>query len=222
MNSSRLYALVVLRNCSPVQGISLAKIIPKYRDEFPNRGKENAVRLRALVLILRYTGMRIGDVVSLTSDRVTLNRLHLYTAKTGKPVNTILPDFVFEALEKCPKTTETHFFWNGTSKLDIIVGSWRRRLQRLFKIAAVPKGHAHRFRDPFSVGLLLAGVPIERVSVLLGHQSVRITERHYSPWVHARQEQLEQDLKRAWEKDPVALMETKGTPEVHEKNGRYN
>ncbi len=100
--------------------------------------------------------------------------------------------------------------WNGASKLDIIVGSWRRRLERLFKLAAVLKVHAHRFRDRFSVELLLAGVPIERVSVLLGHQSVRITERHYSPWVHARQEQLEQDLKRAWEKDPVALMETKG------------
>jgi hypothetical protein len=65
-------------------------------------------------------------------------------------------------------------------------------------------------------------VPIERVSVLLGHQSVRITEKHYSPWVRARQDQLEQDLKRVWEQDPVALMEMKGTPEVHGKNERIN
>jgi len=79
------------------------------------------------------------------------------------------------------------------------------------------QGHAHRFRDTFSVEILLAGVPIERVSVLLGHQSARITERHYSPWVHARQEQLEQDLTRAWDQDPLVLMETKGTPEVTEK-----
>jgi hypothetical protein len=50
----------------------------------------------------------------------------------------------------------------------------------------------------------------------------RLTERHYAPWVHARQEQLEQDLKRVWEQDPVALMETKGTPQVHEKNERVN
>ena len=40
----------------------------------------------------------------------------------------------------------------------------------------------HRLRDAFAVELLLAGVPIERVSVLLGHTSVRITERHYNPW----------------------------------------
>jgi site-specific recombinase XerD len=33
------------------------------------------------------------------------------------------------------------------------------------------------FRDTMAVELLLAGVPIERVSVLLGHQSVRVTEK---------------------------------------------
>jgi hypothetical protein len=49
------------------------------------------------------------------------------------------------------------------------------------------------------VELLLAGVPIERVSILLGRQSVRITERHYAPWVRARQEQLEADVRRTWQ-----------------------
>jgi integrase/recombinase XerD len=48
----------------------------------------------------------------------------------------------------------------------------------LFELAKVEGAHPHRFRDTFAVELLLSGVPIERVSVLLGHQSVRITERH--------------------------------------------
>jgi integrase len=196
--------------------------INDYRDEFPTRGKENALRLRGLMLLLRYSGMRIGDAVSLTSDRIEGSRLFLYTQKTGVPVNTVLPEFVLKALEATPKVTDTHFFWNGKDRLETIVGSWRKRLTKLFELAKVPKGHAHRFRDTFAVELLLSGVPIERVSVLLGHQSVRITERHYSPWVRARQEQLEQDLKRAWEQDPVALMETKGTPEVHGRTRRPN
>ncbi len=79
------------------------------------------------------------------------------------------------------------------------VGDWQRSLKRLLILAGVPDGHAHRFRDTFSVELLLAGVPIERVSILLGHQSVRITGKHYSPWVRARQEQLEADVRRIWE-----------------------
>ncbi len=33
----------------------------------------------------------------------------------------------------------------------------------------------------------------------LGHQSVRITEKHYAPWVRARQEQLEADFRRTWQ-----------------------
>jgi len=64
----------------------------------------------------------------------------------------------------------------------------QRSLKRLCELGGVPGAHAHRFRATFSVELLLAGVPIERVSILLGHQSVRIIEKHYAPWVKARQE----------------------------------
>lgn len=43
--------------------------------------------------------------------------------------------------------------------------------------------------------------------ILLGHSSVKITERHYAPWVQARQTQLESDLMRAWRSDPIAQAE---------------
>ena len=196
--------------------------VDKYRAKFPSRGKENALRLRGLVLLLRFAGLRIGDAVSLSVDRLSGDRLFLYTQKTGVPVNTVLPKFVVDALEAIPKVTDKYYFWNGVDRLETVVGSWRRRLAKLFELAEVRKGHAHRFRDSFAVALLLSGVPIERVSVLLGHQSLRITEKHYSPWVRSRQEQLESDLRSVWEHDPVALMETKGTPEVHEENERIN
>lgn len=154
--------------------IRILSAVDKYKAKFPGWSKENALRLRGLVLLLRYGGMRIGDAVSLTSDRIQGNRLFLYTQKTGIPVTTVLPDFVLEALDATPKVTDKHFFWNATDKLDAIVGSWRRRLARLFELAEVPNAHPHRLRDTFAVELLLAGVPIERVSVLSGHQSVRI------------------------------------------------
>ena len=61
-------------------------------------------------------------------------------------------------------------------------------------------GHAHRFRDTFAVELLVAGTPIERVAIFLGHSSVRITEKHYNPWNRARQEQAELDVQASWAK----------------------
>ena len=70
--------------------------------------------------------------------------------------------------------------------------------------------------------LLLAGVPLERVSILLGHTSVKITEKHYAPWVRERQEQAEADVKRTWAQDSVALLEMKGTLQVHGKREAVN
>lgn len=173
-------------------------------------GYRNAQRLTSLVLLLRYSGMRISDAVALTVDRLKGNKLFLYTAKTGTPVYTVLPDSVVNALEATPRMTPKLYFWTGQGKLDTAVKEWQRKLREVFDLARVDKGDAnavaHRFRDTFSVELLLTGVPIERVSILLGHSSVRITEKHYSPWVRSRQEQLEADVRNAWENDQTLKM----------------
>jgi len=53
-------------------------------------------------------------------------------------------------------------------------------------------------RDTFAVSLLLKGVSLHSVSKVLGHSSIKITERHYAPWVKARQDQLEAEVRRIW------------------------
>jgi integrase/recombinase XerD len=179
---------------APFTREEIAEIL-KACDAYPD--KANRVRLRALVLLLRYSGLRFRDAATLSRDRIQNDKLFLYTAKTGTPVFCPLPPFVIEALNAIPEST--YFFWTGVSTPRTAAGIWQESLKRLFILAGVPSGHAHRFRDTFSVELLLAGVPIERVSILLGHHSVRITEKHYTPWVRARQEQLEADVRRTWQ-----------------------
>lgn len=94
-----------------------------FREQANTRGQESALRLRVLVLVLRYTGMRIGDAVQLTVKQVNGNRLFLYTQKTGVPVNVILPEFVADALQDVPRVTEERYFWNGADNLEGVVGS---------------------------------------------------------------------------------------------------
>jgi len=179
----------------------------QYTDWHGHTGQENALRLRAFILFARYSALRVGDAASCAVDRLSGNRLFLYTQKTGVPVYVPLPPFVVEALEACPRISERYWFWTGVGSKETLAGNWRRTFRRLCEIAGVQGGHPHRFRDTLAVELLLEGVPIERVSVLLGHSSVKITERHYSPWVQARQAQLESDLVRAWRNDPIAQAE---------------
>lgn len=232
-------------DCNPATRIKLPKVsvtptMPLTQDEMvevlkgcdalyattPVEGKLNAFRLKTLVLLMRYTGMRISDAVTLTSDRLNGKRLFLYTQKTGVPVYTILPDTLVEALHATPKITAAHYFWTGVGKRRTVVTHWQRRLKKLFDSAKVSKGGgnavSHRFRDTFAVELLLTGVPIERLAILLGHQSVRITEKHYNPWVRSRQEQLEADIARAWTVDPILTKQTSGTNQVQLRKEQAN
>jgi integrase/recombinase XerD len=221
--------------------------IAEWIEECQTPGKANARRLRALALLLRYSGLRIGDAVTCAVDRLGSGKLRLYTQKTGTHVHCPLPEFVVKELEAIPKMSERYWFWTGNGKPQTAIGDWQGRLLDLFKdmkakqFAQTNKikakearkaleakgvkfaeGHAHRFSDTFAVELLLAGVPLERVSILLGHTSVKITEKHYAPWVRERQEQAEADVKRTWAQDPIALLEAKGTPEVHGKRRALN
>jgi len=125
--------------------ITVIVLLDPYVEQTAPRGKDNARLLRSLVLVLRYSGMRIGDVVQLTTDQIAGNKLMVYTQKTGVPVNTVLPDFVTTCLEAKRGVMGKHLFWAGTGNLEVIVGSWQKRLRKLFKLSGVSNGHAHRF-----------------------------------------------------------------------------
>lgn len=163
-------------------------------------------RLRVLVLLMRWSGLRIGDAVTLERSRLMGDTISLYQAKTGTPVSVLLPPTVAQALRNVPpgrNLNRRYFFWNGASRSSVVKG-FGKAFRRLFELADIrtPDGtrkrcHPHMLRDTFAVENLLAGVPIDQVSKLLGHASVKITEKHYSPWVPARQQQLENSVRKS-------------------------
>jgi len=84
-----------------------------------------------------------------------------------------------------------YLFYRQVGKPKSAITEWQQRLKLVYNMAGVKDGHSHRLRDSFSVDLLSHGVPIHTVSLLLGHKSVRLTEKHYAPYVQATQDALE-------------------------------
>ncbi|HTM04449.1 MAG TPA: tyrosine-type recombinase/integrase, partial [Vicinamibacterales bacterium] len=89
------------------------KRILKACDQYPERnafGHDNPARVRAFVLTLRYSGLRIGDVVGLQRRDLQDDRLQLRTAKTGEPVYVPLPADAVDALNDVQGNGD-RFFW---------------------------------------------------------------------------------------------------------------
>jgi integrase/recombinase XerD len=155
-------------------------------------------RIEPMIFLLRYCRLRIQDAACLERTRIDGDKLFLYRGSVGR-CGTL------DGLSAAPRSAlenanERYFFYDGTSQPESMVKSWDRVFKKIGETADPPVAncHPHRFRDTFAVSLLLKGVSLDSVSKLLGHSSVKITERHYAPWVKARQEQFEAEVRRIW------------------------
>jgi integrase/recombinase XerD len=185
-----------------------APTLPYDGDALPQPGPEwraiiaqcqDKPRLLALTLLMRYAGLRISDAVTLNRSRMMADgSIFLYTQKTGQPVTIPMHAELKSALDAIAPNGGGYYFWSGDSAVTTATDNWRRRYQKLFKAAGIEKGHPHRFRDTFAVDLLVRGVPLDQVSILLGHSSVKITEKHYLAFVAARRQQIADAVRRAW------------------------
>jgi len=147
--------------------------------------------------VLLHSGLRIIDAAKLTPDRVTGDALFLYQQKTGVPVRVPLPPDLVKDLGKL-KLVAGKYFVTQSERPEAIAENYRLKLNRAAKKAKVSNAHPHRWRDTFAVRLLEKGVPIETVSILLGHTNIRTTQKSYAPWVQSLQRNLESAVRKTW------------------------
>lgn len=103
----------------------------------------------------------------------------------------IPPDVAREILAVANGNKE-YVFWSGVGSEESATKNWAKYIAKLFDDAMIKSGHmrSHRLRDTFTVDLLEKGVPLEEVSKLLGHNSIKTTEKSYAKWVKGRQDRL--------------------------------
>lgn len=168
---------------------------------------ETKTRLRALIQLMRWSGLAIQDAVKIRRADIIhekakgLYRVVTARQKTGTHVSVPIPSKVAEEVLAAPSPNTAYIFWTGKSKSRAQVTMWGARYIRpLFEAAGMRSGHmvSHRLRDTFAVSLLEKGVPMEEVSKLLGHESMRTTEKHYAKWVKGRQDRLDALVTGTW------------------------
>jgi integrase len=161
------------------------------------------MRARAMILSLRYTALRIGDIALMARDRISKDgkhwRIFLRTEKSGKPVFLPIPEDMVDALRESPTPLgvngeSTHFFWNRISLPRSMKKNADDTLRSVFRKSGVEKAHAHRFRHTLATEMLGKGASFEEVADVLGN-SPDVVRKHYAKWSVERQSRIDDLMK---------------------------
>lgn len=171
-----------LFDANPMEGVEIPHGVRSVAVKF--YGKKELAKLyeanplRApLWQFMAHTGIRRGEIAGMTKESVRRGVLHIESdpgendegrTKSGRWRDVPLNKAARSALEALPDTlvsvhrdTITDWFSDDSKKAGI-------------------GGNLHRLRHTFGAQLTMAGVPLRRVQVLMGHSDYAITEKYYA------------------------------------------
>ena len=184
---------------TPEEKQRLLDTIPRV---FPNI----AQAVTAFVLVQRYSGLRLVDVVTLRTDSLREDGLMIVSQeKNEQPVFVPLPAFVIDLLIKLPPKSQKYFFWTGTSTIKTAVNDWSEKMRQLYVEAGIEGKRTHEWRDTLAIEVLEGGGSLEDVQLLLGHKSRKTTEKYYVALTKKRMEKAIEARRRTWDANSVAL-----------------
>ena len=138
---------------------------------------------QAMILLYFTTGIRPAELVRIKADHINFNDLTIFLehTKNGEPRYTPILEPVAEVLSALiatnPKGT-TWLFPNEDIRTHVSTEAPRSLIARIKKALKIQDLSATRFRHLFATTLLRQGTDLKSVSKLLGHKSMRITERY--------------------------------------------
>ncbi len=184
-------------------------------DEVPSREQvatlaaEVGERYSALVLLLAYGGLRIGEAVALRADRIDFDRRRITIdasasevggklvtgpTKTGAGTRTFtaprfLADALTEHVERYP--TDTGLVFSAPDGGQLRQGNFRRRVyDPAVKSAGLDGLRLHDLRHTAASTLAAQGASATEIAGRLGHANASVTQRVYMHLLASRDERL--------------------------------
>jgi integrase len=146
-------------------------------------------------LLLRWTGFRGSDAISLTWREVHFDRKEIdrVTQKRRKrvilPIHTELLFGLESEWERRKPDWSDRVLLNPLTCKPLTRPRLYHRMLALGKRASVPDAHPHRFRDTLAVDMLIRGASASDVAKMLG-DTIETVEKHYTPFVRELRERV--------------------------------
>lgn len=140
------------------------------------------IRTHAIVELFLQTGIRIGELASLTLPDITETELRV-AAQEGHlermvPLNKAAKDALNRYLEiRGDKAPNKSVFITKTGKT-LLIRNIRTAIDRYFRIAGIEDAKVNDLRHTFIAHHLMSGTPITTLSKLVGHKRLSTTEKY--------------------------------------------
>lgn len=168
--------------------------------------------LKPIITVARFTGLRIGNILSLTWQDVNLFSKTIVVGKTknGEPIGLPINQTAFDTFKKLKKVQHiSNLVFPNKRGLTRCKNSVSTEFKRHCNRAGIKNLRFHDLRHDFGSNLVQRGVDIYTVSKLMGHKDISMTQR-YS---HLSPEKLRKD---------IAVLDTPMTQNSHNDSKQSN
>jgi integrase len=149
--------------------------------------------LRPLVLGCLFSGMRLGELLSLTAGDIGDDHVTVRYSKTGTsrriPLNAEGARFFTELVQGKSRSQPVFAFAESTPRVKMGISRAMRAACAAAQIE--PPVEFRQLRTSYGSLLLNADAPLSTISELLGHKDTRMTRRHYA---HLLSEKLKETV----------------------------
>jgi len=163
---------------------ALPKAIPK-EDIVRILDAVASVRDRALIMLLLRTGMRIGELLEVKVDDIVLHdqKILLYVgAKNYEGREVYYSADAEQALKQWLRIrdkTRRYLFYGRSDKPLSYVSAWNAMRKALERAGLLDMGYSpHSLRHTFATEMINAGMRVEVLQQILGHQDIEMTLRY--------------------------------------------